>query len=249
MNPIRDALYSLAGFLFIFFTLWSEHVAASITMTGTRIIYNGSANSVDVHLKNKDSFPYVVSTWFDNGNMADGPEKSAQLPFIATPPVFRIQPGEGQIIRIVFTAAQSLPQDRESLFYFNFMQVPPANVGQRSPDQGNQNSLLIMLRNRVKLFYRPAELNGNPQKMLANLQVTRTGQTGITIKNNQPYYITIAGLQLINASETRTQKAGMIAPFSSERYVFTDARSAANQRVRITLINDQGARISEDFPL
>ena len=106
-----------------------------------------------------------------------------------------------------------------------------------------------MLRNRVKLFYRPAELNGNPQKMLANLQVTRTGQNGITIKNNQPYYITIAGLQLINASETRAQKAGMIAPFSSERYVFTDARSAANQRVRITLINDQGARISEDFPL
>lgn len=76
-------------------------------MTGTRIIYDGAAKSTDVHLKNKDAIPYVVQSWFDNGNMADGPEKSAQVPFIATPPAFRIQPGEGQIIRIVYTQGKN----------------------------------------------------------------------------------------------------------------------------------------------
>lgn len=242
----------ISGCLFLFFAACCSEVNASITMTGTRIIYNGSAKSTDVHLKNRDAIPYVVQSWFDNGNMADGPEKSAQVPFIATPPAFRIQPGEGQIIRIVYTQAKSLPQDRESLFYFNFMQVPPANIGQSDISAAKQNSLLIMLRNRVKLFYRPAGLSGDPQKMLENLQVSRISRNnalGVTIKNNQPYYVTIAGLQVTGKTEILRPKNDMIAPFASETYSFTRTPAAGNQHVRITLINDQGARISADYSL
>lgn len=39
----------------------------------------------------------------------------------------------------------------------------------------------------------------------------------------------------------------MISPFASETFHFP--RTADAQRVRITLINDQGARISADYPL
>ncbi|MBN6042998.1 fimbrial chaperone [Citrobacter sp. ku-bf4] len=240
----------ISGCLYLFLATCCSHVNASITMTGTRIIYNGAAKSTDVHLKNKDAIPYVVQSWFDNGNMADGPEKSAQVPFIATPPAFRIQSGEGQIIRIVYTQGKELPQDRESLVYFNFMQIPPTNAGQSASQTEKQNSLLIMLRNRVKLFYRPAGLVGDPQKMLENLQVKRISgnkELTISIKNNQPYFVTVAALRPDGSSHIQHPKNDMISPFASETFHFP--RTADAQRVRITLINDQGARISADYPL
>ncbi|WP_249226246.1 fimbria/pilus periplasmic chaperone [Entomohabitans teleogrylli] len=220
-------------------------------MTGTRIIYNGAAKSTDVHLKNKDNFPYVINTWFDNGDINDGPEKSAAIPFVATPPVFRIQPDSGQVIRIVFTGAKSLPADRETMFWFNFMQVPPSNLKNAKNSDEKQNSILIMLRNRVKFFYRPAGLAGDPQKILENLQVKRishNGRVGISITNNQPYYVTIAGLHIAGVSGNHVNKNDMISPFSSENFFFP-AAVAQMKSVRITLVNDQGARISENYSL
>lgn len=115
-----------------FFSLPAVAVHASITMTGTRIIYNGAAKSTDVHLKNKDAIPYVVQSWFDNGNMADGPDKSAQVPFIATPPAFRIQHGEGQVIRIIYTCGKALPQDRNHWFILISCRSPPMPDNQQA---------------------------------------------------------------------------------------------------------------------
>lgn len=88
MRATQPARFLISACLTLLFFAWTVPLNASITMTGTRIIYNGSVKSTDVHLKNKDAIPYVVQTWFDNGNMADGPEKSVQVPFIATPPHF-----------------------------------------------------------------------------------------------------------------------------------------------------------------
>ncbi|WP_058911424.1 fimbria/pilus periplasmic chaperone [Entomohabitans teleogrylli] len=252
MNTHSHGAQFFYFFLFLIVAGYGWQANASVTMTGTRIIYNGAAKSTDVQLKNKDNFPYVITTWFDNGNMSDGPEKSAAVPFVATPPVFRIQPNDGQIIRLVFTNSKSLPQDRESLFWFNFMQVPPANISQAQNAGDKPNSILIMLRNRVKLFYRPQGLSANPQKMLENLRVARVTQgqkVGISITNDQPYYVTIAGLTLTGTAGAWHRETDMIAPFSSESFFFSGARASGMKSVRITLVNDQGARISEDYPL
>ncbi len=48
---------------------------------------------------------------------------------------------EGQILRVFFTQDKPLPQDRESIFYFNFLQVPPANIG---GDKGSK--IVVMLK-------------------------------------------------------------------------------------------------------
>ena len=87
---------------------------ASVTIIGSRIIYPSTAPSVDVQPKNNDAFPYIVQTWFDDGDIDLKPENASTIPFISTPPVFRILPKSGQIVRIVYGANKSLPQDRES---------------------------------------------------------------------------------------------------------------------------------------
>ena len=145
---------SLSCFGFIFLALFSLQLNASVIMTGTRIIYNEGSRSVDVNLKNQSNFPYVVQTWFDAGKMSGGPDASVQVPFIATPPVFRIQPGAGQVVKVTFTGGLNLPDDRESVFYFNFLQVPPSNIDKNDV----KNKMLVMLRNRVKIFGNGANL-------------------------------------------------------------------------------------------
>ncbi|ECK7329236.1 fimbria/pilus periplasmic chaperone, partial [Salmonella enterica subsp. enterica] len=101
----------------------------SVTILGSRIIYPSTASSVDVQLKNNDAIPYIVQTWFDDGDMNTSPENSSAMPFIATPPVFRIQPKAGQVVRVIYNNTKKLPQDRESVFWFNVLQVPPTNIG------------------------------------------------------------------------------------------------------------------------
>ena len=231
-------------------TLLSHQSRASVTMVGTRIIYNGGSNSTDIHLTNKTALPYVVTTWFDGGKMEDGPAKSAEIPFIVTPPVSRVQANSGQILRLVYTGAKPLPQDRESVFYFNFLQLPPANVGADENGDVPANSLTIALRNRVKLFYRPKGMEGNPKEMLRHLKVSRTGNTNtITVENNQPFHVTVTGLQLTNTTHGLPQTGEMLAPFTSKNYTFPKAKNSDMKSVRITLINDLGARISAEYPL
>jgi P pilus assembly chaperone PapD len=77
------------------------------------------------------------------------PEKDS-APFIVLPPIVRIEPGKGQSWRLVFNGSR-LPQDRESLFWFNLLDIPP------EPKNGTAiNYLQLAIRSRIKLFYRPA---------------------------------------------------------------------------------------------
>lgn len=100
--------------------------------------------------------------------MNTSPENSSVMPFIATPPVFRIQPKAGQVVRVIYNNTKKLPQDRESVFWFNVLQVPPTNIGSDS----GQNKMLVMLRSRIKLFYRPDGL-GKPDSLAKNYRLKR----------------------------------------------------------------------------
>lgn len=221
---------------------------ASVTILGSRIIYPSDVTSVDVQLKNNDAFPYVVQTWFDNGDIDADPQAVGTVPFLATPPVFRIQPKSGQIVRIVSSQNKALPQDRESVFWFNALQVPPANV---SGDK-KQNKMLVMLRTRIKLFYRPAKL-GAPGNLAKKLQIKAVSDakkgSGITVINPQPWFASISNLTTSVNGKTYTLKADMVAPLSEQTFWLPDniTIKRTNGTVKVTLVNDQGARISEQY--
>lgn len=221
---------------------------ASVTMLGSRIIYPSTVGSVDVQLKNNDDFPYVIQTWFDDGNLNAAPNQSSGIPFVATPPVFRIQGKSGQIIRIAATGNKELPQDRESVYWFNILQIPPSNL------QGteNKNRMLVMLRTRVKLFYRPAGISA-PTAQLKKLKVRLLWNSsqglGVEIANPHPWFASVSDITVTLAGQKRTLHADMVSPFSQRTFWFSAVKSKPKSggTVLITAINDQGSRINEQY--
>ena len=92
--------------------LLSAHASASVTMLGTRVIYPADAGEQVLRFSNPDDHPTRVQLWLDDGH-AGRPDGQAS-PFLVIPPVFRIEPHGGQVVRLSYIGA-ALPQDRESL--------------------------------------------------------------------------------------------------------------------------------------
>lgn len=228
--------------------LLGSPVSASVTILGSRIIYPASASSVDVQLKNNDDIPYVLQTWFDESDINSTPADGKTIPFLATPPVFRIQAKAGQVLRVTFTGTRTLPQDRESMYWFNALQVPPSNL----EGEKGQNKMLVMLRTRIKLFYRPAAL-GAPVNQLKGLTVTPSFDAkkgyGITVSNPQPWFASLTQIAVQKGHKQQTLTADTLAPFGKHTFWFSawKTKDSDNGIVTIQLINDQGARINEQY--
>ncbi|MGU3525045.1 fimbria/pilus periplasmic chaperone [Enterobacteriaceae bacterium C23F] len=221
----------------------SFNIMASVVMNGSRIIYQSDEKSVDVQLKNNDAFPYIVQAWFDSGDENSTPS-NGKAPFIVTPPTFKIASSDGQLLRIFYTGEKPLPQDRESVFYFNFLQIPPGNV---SGDKGNQ--MVVLLKNRLKLFYRPAGLNYNKKKIFDYLTFSNLTAKSISITNKSPVYISLNKVNVKGVSSI--SKPPMIPPFSSVD-VALNANHISDRTVKgiqIGLINDYGAMIKNEYPV
>lgn len=125
-------------FLLIVFTLSvSTVVQGSVVIMGTRVVYPAAQKSINIRLNNENSSPALVQSWLDTGDATVTPD-SVRVPFIITPPIFRMDPKSGQTIRVVYTG-ESLPTDRESLFYLNVLDIPakPENKDSGSAEVNN----------------------------------------------------------------------------------------------------------------
>ncbi len=130
---------------------------ASVQVAGTRFVYPATEREITVGLTNNGTQPALVQTWLDKGNPASTPG-AEKLPFVIVPPLMRIEPGKGQTLRIAYIGGD-VPKDRESVYWLNVLEVPPKSV----KNQG-QNVMQIAFRSRLKLFLRPADLPGSPEK-------------------------------------------------------------------------------------
>ncbi|WP_179141328.1 fimbria/pilus periplasmic chaperone, partial [Cronobacter sakazakii] len=75
--------------------------SASMTISGTRIIFPGNEKDVSVRTNNKGSQPALVQVWVDDGK-TDSDINQVKVPFVVTPPVYRVEPGRGQSVRLVY---------------------------------------------------------------------------------------------------------------------------------------------------
>lgn len=197
--------------------------AGGIALGGTRIIYPQASHQVEVSVRNtSDKSPFLVQSWVEDktGNKSNS--------FFVTPPLYVSAPGNENKLRLIYSG-QSLPEDRESLFYFNSKAVPSVNKSETE----NKNVLVIAATTRIKLFVRPEGLKPSAEKAPEFLQFSRSGNKMIIV-NPTPYYITIGELKI---GGVVVKDALMIPP--KDR--LTRNISGMAGAISVRTINDYGA--------
>jgi fimbrial chaperone protein len=221
--------------------------SGSVTLPGTRVIYDASLSERSLQFTNGDNAPSVMQVWVDSGDERSTPQ-TTDAPFVVAPPIFRIEPKAGQTVRLVFTG-KDLPQDRESVFYLNTLQIPSISAA-----NADQNQMLVLLRNRLKIFYRPAGVEGRPQnayeKLAFHLQGSGNG-TRITASNGSGYYLSLVGGKLTCGARTSTFAAGMLAPRADAEWDVQGncPANSAKIRVKVHYVDDYGAVRETEYPV
>ncbi|HHO9843746.1 TPA: fimbria/pilus periplasmic chaperone, partial [Escherichia coli] len=154
----------------------------------------------------------------------------------------------GQTIKLMYTGSTVLPSDKESVFWFNVLEVPP------KPDASkveNQSLLQLAFRTRIKLFYRPAGLNGNPSEApLALKWKWAEGKSGLSVYNPTPYYVSFNNAELIAGGKSNPLNVKMVAPKSEEIFTISGSGGKATSgKVHFSAINDFGGAIEGDVNL
>lgn len=223
----------------------SAFVGAAVTMVGTRVIYDARSKGESLKFTNHDAGPSVMQVWVDSGDEQSTPQ-TAHAPFVVTPPIFRIEPGAGQTVRLVFTG-NDLPQDRESVFYLNTLQIPSL-----PPAHSAQNQMVVMVRNRLKIFYRPPGIEGSPHRATDRLsfRISGTGQNARVLASNASgYFISIADGSVVCGSRSATLGPVMIAPRSEAPLTLQGhcPLDATAVRAKVRYIDDYGAVRDAEF--
>lgn len=211
-------------------------VHAGIVIYGTRVIYPAEKNEITLQLMNQEQNASLVQAWIDDGNTSLPPEK-IQVPFLLTPPVVRVPGNSGQQLKIK-KMPNTLPKNKESLFYLNVLDIPPNN-----PANAGKNVIKFAMQNRIKLFYRPSGIAPVNSATFKKIVLVRNGKSFI-IKNDNANWVTVAEIKV--GSVKINDKSVMVAPFSSEPVMVKS--SNANQ-YKLTIINDYGSFISDSVSL
>lgn len=232
-------------------TIWLGFSAplseASVLIEGTRVIYNEDETEVTLKLVNEGRQPALIQSWIDAGDLHETPS-GTDTPFIVTPPIMRIDSSRSQSLRIVHTG-ESLPKDRESVFWLNVLEVAP------KPDT-DTNLLQLAVRSRLKLFYRPAHLKDSAEAAPAALAWRLKRVDGLPVihaHNPTPFNVSLTVIRVTAGGETaHFGEGGMVSPGATLAFPLKDgsiASDVASATVHYRSLDDGGAPVDSEAPL
>lgn len=195
---------------------------AGVIIGGTRVVYNAERKESSISVKNPETkHPYLMQNWLTNFNEAD----KSKPPFIVTPPLFRLDAGKENILRVIRTGG-SLPDDRESMYWLNIKSIPAST-------KTDSNTLAVSVKTQIKMIYRPATLKGDANIAYKDITFIRQG-TKVQVKNPTPFYISFYSVK-VGVHEVKN--SGTLAPMGSLNW---DLPSGATGMVSWQAINDFG---------
>lgn len=200
-----------------------------VAVGATRVIYNENMKEASLTVSNKNQNQYfLVQSWVDDKN------GNKKVPFVITPPLFRLSANKENMLRIVKNGGD-VPADRESVYWLNIKSIPPA------PDSTEgQNILQLAIKTRIKLFYRPNGLSGTANQAPESLTWSQQGND-LVAKNTTPYSVT---LNVLTADGKTIKSTDMVLPKSETHYPLPAGNARVNH-VSYTTINDFGGVTAE----
>ena len=209
------------------------NVNAAIGLDRTRVVFDGSKDADSMTITNNNTqLPYLAQGWIE-----DEQGNKITSPLIVLPPVQRLEPGKKSQVKVqALPAVKSLPQDRETVYYFNLREIPPRS--------DKANSLQIALQTRIKLFYRPASIVPSQQERSdpwqKQLILTREADD-FQVNNPTPYYITLIDARSSKEGKTSPGFEPLMVPPKGTLKLGVSA-AALGSKPWLTYVNDYGGR-------
>ncbi|EBQ9004851.1 molecular chaperone [Salmonella enterica] len=203
-----------------------------VSLGATRVIYPSDSKGVTLSVDNKAENPFLIKSVV----LDESTKKTA--PFVITPPLFRLDGGQRNAIKITRTGGD-YPSDRESINWLCVQSIPPEpdsawNEGSKEGG-GASVSVQVSLNSCIKLFVRPDSVQGNPVDVADKVSWAIKGGN-ITASNPTPFYMNISEAS-VNGKKLN-MKRSYIPPFSDEKYLLPKGVDKAT--VRWTVVGDYG---------
>jgi len=243
MRGWRATEIMLAALVAATLLMATRAACAAVVVDGTRVIYPAARREVTIQIRNPSDRPSLVQAWLDDGNVNAKPGES-KVPFIMTPPLFRLDPSKAQSLRLVYTQ-EPLSSDRESVFWLNVLDIPPRMAS--SPELPNQ--LEMAFKHRMKVFFRPTGLPGSaadaPSRLTWKL-LSRDGKlVAIEVSNPTAYHVSLIQVIATVAGTPITTKADMVDPFASRSFDLSAPLTVPSGPVAVkyVFVNDYGGDV------
>ncbi|MBT1727524.1 molecular chaperone [Enterobacter quasimori] len=211
------------GYLLSTLLLVAATAHAGVIINGTRLVYQGDKKESSLGLSNPDATDYLVQSWVDSGG-----KNLTKAPFLITPPLFRLDAKEDNVLRVVRTGG-NLPEDRESLYWLNIKAIPS------SKHVEGINTLQIAINTRIKLLYRPSAVKGRPEEVADKLEWHREGND-LVVNNPTPFYM---NFQKVTLNGHKVEKATWATPKTETHFALPG--NVSGSTVTYSIITDYGS--------
>lgn len=221
--------------------LCSGWAHADLSIIGSRFIYGADKPALSIRVGNSGRAPILLQAWLDKGDAEADPSALA-VPFVLSPPLSRLEPRQ-QAALVLRYSGEPLPDDRESVFWINFLEVPPLGAAK-------DNLLRLAARMRMKLLYRPGGLPGKADEAVGQLhwKLVPGGPAGAALLagNPTPYYVSFAELALGGGARTITVQGITVEPLGSTRIALPDVQGLTPDQavVHYQVATDSGETLS-----
>ncbi|HCT5820298.1 TPA: molecular chaperone [Citrobacter sedlakii] len=215
-------MFNLCRLLLACFLAVAVHnTYATVTVGGTRVLYDGSKKEISFSVRNPDNTPYLIQAVIDD--LQGGLQKP---PFIITPPLYRLNSGKENLMRIVLTG--SLPQNIESMYWLRVKAIPSA--------PREKNTLQIAVETNIKLIYRPEKLKGMDVETESNKLSWHISGDKLEVKNPSACFI---NFNMIEIAGKKLQDVSWVSPESITTFNLPEGVKAGT--LQYSIISDYGA--------
>lgn len=217
--------------------LWMSTVEAGIVLNTTRVIYQSSDKEASFGVYNSGGGEILLQSWLEAPARDSDAQKAAapDLPFVVTPALARMAGGSRQLLRIIYVGA-GLPDDRESVFWLNVQEIPQTAL---------ENTLQIAIRQRIKVFFRPDGLKGDPVAAPEMLQWRLLKNDVLQVENPGPYHVSMLKVSTRQGNtELVSLESQMLAPGQSLRLPLMHKSGSAPLSLSFISINDFGGQVA-----
>ncbi|MFJ3264420.1 molecular chaperone [Pseudomonas sp. NPDC086581] len=206
---------------------------ANIQVGGTRIVYPSTDREASIQVRNQNTTDIMIQSWLEP---AAG-QVSSDVPFALTPSLARLGAKKQQLLRI-FYQGKGLPENQETVLWLNIQEIPQAST--------NENGLQIAFRQRLKVFYRPANLPGSAEEAAKSVKwhvLHESGRTRLLAANTSAFHVSLNSVRVIANMKEYEVKSEMLPPKGTNKMTIEKLPDNYQGDIKVhwEAINDYGA--------